>query len=308
MSPSLVRPRAPSAPGPGPMPGGLLKSLELEVARRIDGLLVGEFRSTMLGQGTELAQIREYVPGDDVREIEWNVTARMGEPHVRVQVAERVLTTWIVLDTSASMSFGTADRRKIDVAEGVALALGHLGTRRANRVGMVSFGAHGLRIVPPKDGRLGMLRLLMELRRDTPTEGTGTYSLGEALRRSAGIFRTRSAVFVVSDLIGPKDWRKQLVRLAGRHQVAIVEIGDPRERDIPDIGQTWMVDPESGRQMRLDTRDRAFRERFRQAVAADRAEVADMIRSTGASHVTLSTSGDWLRTLAGFLSVKGPHR
>lgn len=290
------------------MPGELLKALELEVARRIDGLLVGEFRSMLLGPGTELAQIREYVPGDDVRDIEWNVTARTGEPHVRVQVAERVLTTWIVLDTTASMSFGTVERRKADVAEGVALALGHLGTRRANRVGVVSFGVDGLRITPPRDGRLGMVRLLSELRRDNPTDGSGPYTLAEALRRASGILRTRSAVFVVSDLMGPRDWRKALVRLASRHQVAVVEIGDPRERRLPDIGQTWMVDPETGRQVRLDTRDRAFRERFQAAVTADREEVGGMVRSTGASHLVLSTSGDWLRALASFLSVKGPRR
>ena len=130
----------PDRPGPGPMPDALLRALDVNIQRRVEGLLAGDYRSALLGDGTELAQVRPYVPGDDVRLIDWNVTARTGEPHVRVLFAERVLVTWVVLDTSASMAFGTTDRRKADVAEGVALAIGHVATRRGNRLGLVTFG------------------------------------------------------------------------------------------------------------------------------------------------------------------------
>src|SRR5436305_1556186 len=129
---------APDAPGPGPMPDALLRALDIQIGRRMEGMLAGDYRSNVLGHGTELAQVRPYQPGDDVRRIDWNVTARTGEPHVRVHLAERVLVTWVVLDTSASMQFGTADRRKADVAEGVALAIGHLATRRGNRLGVIT--------------------------------------------------------------------------------------------------------------------------------------------------------------------------
>src|SRR5919197_2882837 len=160
----------PERPGPGPLPDALLRALEVSIGRRIGGLLAGDYRSTLLGEGTELAQVRPYVPGDDVRRIDWNVTARTNEPHVRVQLAERVLVTWLVLDTSPSMQFGTADRRKADVAEGVAIAVGHLATRRGNRLGVVTFGDSNPIAVPPRQGRFGLLGLLAALRREPAAE------------------------------------------------------------------------------------------------------------------------------------------
>src|SRR6266545_8280672 len=129
--------RSPERPGPGPLPETLLRALEIDVRRRMEGLLAGDHRSAVLGVGTELAQVRPYQVGDDVRQIDWNVTARTGEAHVRVQIAERVLVTWLVVDTSPSMRFGTAERRKADVAEGVAIAVAHMATRRGNRLGAV---------------------------------------------------------------------------------------------------------------------------------------------------------------------------
>ena len=290
------------------MPDALLRALELEVTRRIDGLLAGDFRASLLGPGTELAQVRPYAPGDDVRDIEWNVTARTGEPHVRVKVAERVLTTWVLLDASASMTFGTADRRKADVAEGVALAVGHLATRRGNRLGFMTFGDPSPRTVRPSQGRAGMLRLLGQLRREPAYEGPGSLTLPEALKRAHGIFRSRAAVFVVSDLIGPTTWRKALLRLVSRHEVVVVEIRDPRERELPDVGEISLVDPETGGHMRVDTGDSVLRTRFSAAAASEREEVRHALRSAGADHVVLSTSGDWLRTLASFLSNRGTRR
>src|SRR3954464_8564645 len=156
--------RPASRPGPGPTPEALLRALDLTVGRRIRGLVPGEFRAHDLGGGTELAQVRPYEPGDDVRRIDWNVTARMLVPHVRVNVAERSLTTWLVLDTSASMAFGTADRTKADLAEGVAMAVGHLACRGANRLAVVGYGGPAPLSLPPTQGRHGLLGLLAALR------------------------------------------------------------------------------------------------------------------------------------------------
>ena len=288
-------------PGPGPLPDQLLRALELSIARRMEGLLAGDFRSTVLGDGTELAQVRPYVPGDDVRRIDWNVTARTDVAHVRVQLAERVLVTWLVLDTSASMSFGTADRRKADVAEGVAIAVGHVATRRGNRLGFVTFGDAEPRTLPPRQGRMGLIGVLTALRQETRGGSVGATSLGEALTRTGALARQRSVVILVSDFRGPLDWRRPLLELAGRHDVIALEIRDPREQELPNAGVLWLVDPETGRQLRADTRSERLRARFAAAAAAERAEVARTLAAAGARHVVLSTSGDWLRSLAMFL-------
>src|SRR3982751_4096211 len=181
---------APEAPGPGPMPDALLRALDITVGRKMEGLLAGDYKSAVLGSGTELAQVRPYIPGDDVRRIDWNVTARTGEPHVRVHLAERVLVTWLVLDTSLSMDFGTADRRKADVAEGVALAIGHLATRRGNRLGVLTFGGEHSVTLPPRQGRVGLLGLLRALRAEGESKH-GSASLAEALRRTASVAQQR---------------------------------------------------------------------------------------------------------------------
>ena len=164
----LAPERTPSRPGPGPVPDAVLRSLDLAILRKVQSLVPGEHLTPQVGSGTELAMIRPYRPGDDVRHIDWNVTARMREPHVRVHVGERAMTAWLVLDMSASMGFGTALRRKADVAEGVALAVGHVSTRRGNRLGVLAFGDRETRVVRPRQGRLGLLGLLA---RGTPRPG-----------------------------------------------------------------------------------------------------------------------------------------
>ena len=298
---SLTRARTPEQPGPGAMPVALLRALDVHIGRKMEGLLAGDYRSTLQGDGTELAQIRPYTDGDDVRRIDWNVTARTGEPHVRVSVAERVLATWLVLDTSLSMQFGTADRRKADVAEGVAIAIGHVATRRGNRLGVVSFGDASPRTVAPRQGRVGLVGLLAALRGDDEVGDVGATSLGEALRRTRSVARQRALVVVVSDFRGPFDWRRPMLELAGGHDVLAVEIRDPREQELPDAGELWLVDPETGRQLRVDTRDARLRARFATAAAEERSGLARTLGSLGVRHVVLSTSGDWLRSLAVFL-------
>jgi uncharacterized protein (DUF58 family) len=296
----LSRP-TPARPGPGRMAEGLLRALDISIGRKVEGLLAGDFRSTLLGTGSELAMVRPYVAGDDVRRIDWNVTARTGEPHVRVDLAERVLVTWLVLDTSASMQFGTADRRKADVAEGVAVAMGHLATKRGNRLGIVTFGGRESLAIPPRQGRVGLVGLLAAMRGDPVVEGNGATSIGEALARTGALARQRSLVVVVSDFRGAGDWRRPLLELAGRHDVFAVEIRDPREEELPNVGLLYLVDPETGRQLRVDTRSRRLRERFAAAAAAERGALATSFASAGVRHVVLGTSGDWLRPLVTFL-------
>jgi uncharacterized protein (DUF58 family) len=286
------------------MPDALLRALDITIGRRMEGLLAGDYRSSLFGEGTELAQVRPYIPGDDVRRIDWNVTARTGDPHVRVHLAERVLVTWLVLDTSASMEFGTADRRKVDVAEGTAVAIGHVATRRGNRLGVVTFGDADPRTLPARQGRMGLVGLLSALRQEPGDARTGATSLGEAISRTGALARQRSLVVVVSDFRGPRDWRRPLLELAGRHDVLALEVRDPREQELSNVGALWLVDPETGQLLRVDTRSRKLRERFATAAADERTDVARELASIGVRHLVLSTSGDWLRTLAVFLRRK----
>jgi uncharacterized protein (DUF58 family) len=304
------RAETPAAPGPGPLSGNLLRALELTVARRMESMLAGDHRSSLLGRGTELAQVRPYRPGeDDVRLIDWNVTARMVEPHVRVQLAERLLVTWVLLDVSPSMGFGTAERRKADVAEGAALALAYAATRRGNRLGVITFGDGDVRALPPRQGRAGMLALLLALRREEGAEATvGPTSLGQVLARTARLARQRALVAIVSDFRGPRDWRRPLVDVLGRHDVLAIEVRDPREQELPRMGELWLVDPETGRQLRVDTSSTRLRERFASAAASERADLAHAFAALGVPHVTLSTSSDWLRLLADFLRLRRRRR
>ena len=301
-------PRTPARPGPGPIPDRFLSALDVTIGRRVQGLLAGDYRSSLLGPGTELAMIRRYVPGDDVRMIDWAVTARTGEPHVRVQLAERVLVTWLVLDTSPSMSFGTADRTKADLAEGVAIALGHLSTRRGNRLGVLTFGGAAERWLPVRQGRLGLLGLLATLREeqsDAPGGRVGATSLGAAAHRASGVARQRSLVVVVSDFRGPRDWRTPMLQLAARHEVIAVEIRDPREQELANAGELWLIDAETGRHVRVDTRSARLRARFAEAAEAERRDLASALSSVGVRHTVLTTSGEWLRSLAAFLRRGG---
>jgi len=298
--------RSPEQPGPGPVPPAVLRSLDLAVLRRVESLVPGEHLTPQVGAGTELAMIRPYFPGDDVRHIDWNVTARMQVPHVRVHVGERALTSWLVLDTSASMTFGTADRRKADVAEGVALALGHVASRRGNRLGVVSFGGESPKVMRPRQGRLGLLQLLAELRADTEDEGAGATSLGSALTGVAAVARARGLIVVVSDFRGERDWEGVMRGLRARHGVLAVEIRDPRELELTPMGDLWLVDPETGRQLQVNTSSRSIRRRFAEAAAAEREDVAAALRRAGADHLVLSTAGDWLRDLAAHLRRAHP--
>jgi uncharacterized protein (DUF58 family) len=220
---------------------------------------------------------------------------------VRVHVGERAMTCWLLLDVSASMSFGTADRRKADVAEGVALAVGHVSTRRGNRLGVLAFGDHEPRVLKPRQGRLGLLGLLAELRAEPEADLAGATSLGTAAHRTAALARNRGLIVVVSDFRGEQDWEGPLRTLRARHGVLAVEVRDPREMELPPVGDLWLTDPETGQQLHVNSNSRRVRKRFAKAAAEEREQVAASLRRIGVDHLVLSTEGDWLRTLAGHL-------
>jgi uncharacterized protein (DUF58 family) len=207
------------------------------------------------------------------------------------------------------MTFGTGERRKADVAEGASLAIGYAATRRGNRLGLVTFGDANPRTLPARQGRAGLLGLLLALRKEEAAgerrgEG-GATSVGEALQRVGTLARQRSYIVVVSDFRGPRDWRRPLLALGGRHHVVAVEIRDAREQELPKFGPLRLVDPETGRQLKVDTSSARLREAFAAAASQERAEVAAELTSAGARHVVLPTEGDWLRELTGFLRHAG---
>jgi uncharacterized protein (DUF58 family) len=284
--------------GPGRMPQGLLEALDLVVAKRTAGALPGDRRAAGLGAGTELAQLRPYEVGDDVRHIDAAATARTGEPHVRLHVPERTLTTWIVLDVSPSMAFGTADRLKYDVAEGVVGVIGRLAIRRAGSVGLVTFGAGRPRLLPPRASKPGLVALRRAVAEGVVPDGeSDAHALGLALRRLRSVALQPGLVVVVSDFRGQEDWVSPLRGLGQRHSMLAIEIRDPREGSLPAAGRLSLVDPETGDLIEVDTSQRTLRERFAALEAAGRAEVAKTLRRLEVTHVVLSTEGDWLREL-----------
>ena len=266
--------------------------------RRVGGQMSGDHLGLGRGNGLELDRIRPYEPGDDVRRIDWNATARTLVPQVREDVPDRQLTAWLLLDHSPSMHFGTADRRKADVAEGAALVVGRFAARRGNRLGVITFGAGRETVQPPAGGRRGMLGLLTAVAAEGPEEGGGETSPARALALVGAIHTLPGVVVMVSDFRGPRDWVAPLTTVAGRHAVIALEIVDPREDQLVDVGDLTLIDAETGQTLRIDTGDRRVRSAFEGAAAADRAALATEFRRLGIRHLRLSTDGPWLPALA----------
>jgi uncharacterized protein (DUF58 family) len=284
--------------GPGRMPGPLVDALDLVVARHAAGALPGDRRAAGMGAGTELAQLRPYEVGDDVRQIDAAATARTGEPHVRLQVPERTLTTWIVLDVSPSMAFGTAQRLKADVAEGVAQVLGRLAIRRAGRVALVTFGAGKPRMLPPRGSKPGFVALRRVLGQGVAPDGHNEpHALAHALGRVGKVARQPGFVTVISDFREHDGWTRPLGALAARHSVLAVEVSDPRESELPAVGRLALVDPETGERIEVDTSRRRVREHFAELERRRREEIARELRRLHVDHVALSTDRDWLLDL-----------
>lgn len=288
-------------------PERTFRRLELTITRRLDGLLQGDHLGLVPALGTEPAEARPYQPGDDVRRMDWNLTARTTVPHVRDQVADRELTTWVLVDATPSMDFGTGRVEKRDLALAAVAAVGFLTAHTGNRIGAHVLRADGVRRLPARSGRQHLLAVLQSIRATprTPPGSDAAISLSEALAVLRRTATRRGLVVVVSDFLdgtdpdGPEPaWGRQLRLLARRNQVLAVDVVDPRELTLPDVGVLTVVDPESGRRRDVPTASARLRARYAEAAAAQRATVASTLRRAGAAHLPLRTDGDWVRDIA----------
>jgi uncharacterized protein (DUF58 family) len=289
--------------GPGPIPRNVLEKLDLVVARRTRGVLPGDRLAAGVGRGTELAQLRPYEVGDDVRQIDPAATARMGEPYVRLHVPERTLTTWLVVDRSPSMAFGTTRRLKSDVADGAAIVVSRLAIRRAGRVALCTFGAGEPKLFPPRASKPGTVAVRRALAGGVSPDGAGdSKSLAHALVKLGRVATQPGLVVVISDFRDQEDWIRPLGALAAHHSMMAIEVRDPRETQLPNVGHLALVDPESGELVQIDTSRKRIRDRFAAIEAEGRDRVKSELRRLAVEHVVLSTGGDWLKELGRRLS------
>jgi uncharacterized protein (DUF58 family) len=276
-----------------------LRRLELTITRRLDGLLQGEHLGLLPGPGSEPAEARTYQPGDDVRRMDWNVTARMNEPYVRDLIADRELEIWALLDATASMDFGTAAMEKRELALAALAAIGFLTQRTGNRIGAHLLHGGGVRTLPARTGRphlMALLRAAFALPRTPP--GVAEPPLGVAAERLARVVRRRGLMVVVSDFLdAPETWEPPLRRLTVRHQVLAVEVLDPRELALPDVGILTLIDPETGRRREISTSSARLRRRYAEAAAGQRDAIARAMRRAGVTHLRLRTDRDWVRDI-----------
>lgn len=282
----------------------LLRRLQWTILRPLAHRLGGDERSFQRGPGVEVTELREYQPGDDVRLIDWNVSARTDRPYVREAHVERALDVWLVVDVSASVDWGTADCLKRDRVLELAAVAGQLLGRHGHRIGALLFADRPLAVVPPAHGRAHIQRLLGAIRDEPGRPGAGVTDLGAALRQAAALIKTPALVLVVSDWIGPAGWQTELQKLAQRHEVVAVRVHDPRESELPDVGWITVEDPETGAQLGVDTRDRQLRERFAAAAQAQVAQLHADFAGSGVDELEISTAGSLLPPLVRFLNAR----
>jgi uncharacterized protein (DUF58 family) len=285
-------------------PDEVLRRLDLAVAHKLDGLLHGEYQGLVPGHGSELGETRGYHAGDDVRRIDWNVTARMVTPHVRETIADRELETWALVDVGPSMDFGTAFCEKRDLAVSAAAAVGFLTARTGNRFGAMIAGPERIEMVPARGGRAHLMSTLHRVI-SQPRLDAGRVDLGEAAIRLSVAARRRGLVAVVSDfLTDPDEWARPLRRLATRHEVIAIEIVDPRELELPDVGVLSVVDPATGATREVATSSKKLRSRYAAAAAEQRQTIADGLRTAGVDHLVLRTDRDWLFDVVRFVTER----
>jgi uncharacterized protein (DUF58 family) len=282
----------------------LLRRLEIDISRRLDGILQGDYRGLVPGHGSELGETREYQWGDDVRRIDWNVSARMQETHIREDIADRELECWILSDLSPSLDFGTTECEKRDLAVAAAAAVGFLTARQGNRIGGVVLAGGDLVTVPARSGRSHLQALLHRIVSAPRGDGGGSTDLGPAVARIGALAKRRGLVVVISDFLSPLTWQRPLRALSARHEILAVEVLDPRELEIPSVGMLEVVDPETGERREVQTSSRKFRKRYAEAARQQREEIASELRRAGADHLTLRTDSDWLVDLVRFVALR----
>jgi uncharacterized protein (DUF58 family) len=289
-------------------PERLLRRLEWRLGRRLDGRLQGAYRTVWHGTGIDFTDLRVYLPEDDVRHIDWNVTARMDEPYVRLYTEDRELTCWLVIDRSASMRFGT--QGKESVAADLAIALGRLVSQGGNRVGAILFDNDAQQVIPPRTGRDQILRITRDLTRPPATGKIGrTTDLSAMFRLAAATtVRRRSLIFLMSDFIGDPGWERDLTRLTHRHEVVVIRVVDPAELDLPDLGVILVEDAETGEQLLVDTSDPLLRSRLATQVGAREDAVAAAMRKAGVDAHRITTDQDLLAALVSMVQRSGRER
>lgn len=304
-------PVAKPAVAPRERADAVLQRLEWTVLRRLDGLLQGDHRTVMRGNGLDLADLREYQHHDDVRHMDWNVTARLQQPHVRVFTEDREMTAWFLLDLSPSVDFGSGEQRKSDVLLGFVGVLARLIGRHGNRVGAMLWGAGGNAVLPARGGRAQVLQLLHRIgaakrKGEGNVDGDGNVTrLADLLRAATHTVRQRCTVFVVSDFISEPGWEKPLGELAMRHDVVAVRLFDPLELDLPDLGLLTVRDAETGEQMRVDTSDKSFRQRYARIAAQREAALRASLGRAGVDTLELGTDDDLFDAVLRFIELRG---
>lgn len=285
-------------------PERVLQRLEWRVIRRLDGILQGDYRTIFHGHGLDLADLREYQLDDDIRYIDWNVTARMDTPYVRQYLEDREVTAWLLLDVSPSVDFGTVHTLKRNLLVDFTTVMARLLTRHGNRVGAIFYGSQVQQVIPPASGRLQVLRITNDLMRQPKLPRSPMTDMGALLESAYQTITRRSLVFVVSDFFSAPGWERPLQMLSRRHEVLAIRLIDPRETELPDIGMVVMEDAETGEQLYVDTHDKRFRERFQDAARRRETELNAAFRRGQIDVLTLSTEEDLVRSLVRFALMR----
>jgi uncharacterized protein (DUF58 family) len=291
-------------------PDRILLRLDWEVIRRLDGLLQGDYRSLFYGYGVDFADLREYQPEDDIRYIDWNVTARMNTPYVRQYVEDREVTAWFLLDLSPSMDFGSLQTQNLKrtVLIDFVTTLARLLTRHGNRVGAMFYGSQVERTIPPRGGRTQVLRLVNDLLKQPRLPKAAFTNLAPLLETGLHAIKRRSLIFIISDFISVPGWERPLNLLNRRHEILAIRLWDPREVELPDVGPIFMEDAETGEQVYVDTSDRGFRRRFREAAQRREAALNAMFKYAGVDALSLSTEEDLVRAILRFATLRKGRR
>ncbi|HTP08537.1 MAG TPA: DUF58 domain-containing protein [Anaerolineae bacterium] len=302
----------PDEPLTSTTPDRILQRLDWQVIRRLDGLLQGDYRSLFYGYGVDFADLREYQPEDDIRYIDWNVTARMDTPYVRQYAEDRDITAWFLLDLSPSVDFGTVQTEalKRTMLIDFVTTMARLLTRHGNRVGALfsSGGSRVERTIPARGGRLQVLRLTNDLMKQPRLKHAPFTDLAPLFEGALNSIKRRSLVFIISDFISAPGWERPLHLLNRRHEVIAVRLWDPREIDLPDVGPIVMEDAETGEQLYLDTHDRKFRARFAETARRREANLQESFKSAGVDVLSLSTEDDLVRAIVRFATLRQQRR
>ena len=290
-----------------PTPERVLQRLDWTVIRRLDGLLQGDYRTLFYGVGVDFADLREYQPEDDIRHIDWNVTARMNTPFVRQYVEDRELTAWFLLDRSPSMSFGPLERPKELVLTEFVATLARLLTRNGNRVGAILYNNAVERTIKPRGGRNQVLHLAHFLLQPPANLGTAT-NLNGLIQAGLSSIKRRSLIFLISDFISEPGWERPLTLLSRRHELVAIRLWDPREIELPDAGVIVMQDAETGEQLFVDTGDPVFRRRFGEAAAAREERLKEHVNRAGVDLYAISTEEDLVGALVRMAELRKRRR